>query len=692
MKPRFMVTLDMLKSLQKMVQIMTRPASVCASIRIGAAGKMLAIAVLGGFGVQSGAAASPVQSEWIGDPTMAEARLISAVTNVGQLSALPLGLEIRTAPGWKVYWRTPGEAGLPPTLDFGNSPYPDLKAEISWPAPRRFDVFGFDNFGYQDQVILPLSVTGHDVGGFTQIVAELELLTCSDICVPVFGTLNLDVPAGDAAASTHARAIAEYSAAVPRMASIDANDDLGAGRSPSGPSLAVLGAVYGDGELVIELASGAPPIDDIFVEGFEHTAFKAPVMEGNFAIIPYVTSPKHEFTGGNGRVTIIAAPQSGDFPITITPASASSGGRTGPDTLLGISFVVIGIAFLGGLILNLMPCVLPVLAIKLSTVLNVAGAAQSEIRWRFLIGAAGIMTSFMILAGGLTLARAAGASIGWGVQFQNAYFIGAMILFLGIFAANILGLFTLRTPAFAQSIPLPSGNSRLGRYGGDFLSGMLATILATPCSAPFVGTAVTAAFAGSASTLFAIFAAMGLGLAAPWILVAIVPSAVSLLPKPGAWFRWVKRGLAAALVGTMIWLASILVTLVSPANNDQAENWQAWRPGAVAAIVDQGKVAFVDVTADWCVTCKANKALVLDQSPVADVMAKAVAAGDLVMLSADWTRPDPDISAFLARHDRFGIPFNIVYGPAFPDGILLPELLSSEAVLTALEKLQIKTN
>ncbi len=687
-----MVTLDMLKSLQKMVQTMTRPASVCANIRIGAVGKMLAITVLGGLGVQSGAAASPVQSEWIGDPTMAEVRLISAVTNVGQLSALPLGLEIRTAPGWKVYWRTPGEAGLPPTLDFGNSPYPDLKAEISWPAPQRFDVFGFDNFGYQDHVILPLTVTGHDVGGFTQIVAELELLTCSDICVPVFGALNLDIPAGEAAASTHARAIAEYNAAVPRMAAFGEKAGDNAGRSPSGPSLAVLGAVYGDGELVIELASGAPPVDDIFVEGFEHTAFKAPVMKGDFAIIPYVTSPKHEFTGGDGRVTIIATPQSGDFPITITPASASSGGRNGPDTLLGISFVVIGIAFLGGLILNLMPCVLPVLAIKLSTVLNVAGAAQSEIRWRFLIGAAGIMTSFMILAGGLTIARAAGASIGWGVQFQNAYFIGAMILFLGIFAANILGLFTLRTPAFAQSIPLPSGNSRLGRYGGDFLSGMLATILATPCSAPFVGTAVTVAFAGSTATLFAIFAAMGLGLAAPWILVAIVPSAVSLLPKPGAWFRWVKLGLAAALVGTMIWLASILVTLVSPAKIDQAENWQAWRPGVVSAIVDQGKVAFVDVTADWCVTCKANKALVLEQSPVADVMAKAVAAGDLVMLSADWTRPDPDISAFLARHDRFGIPFNIVYGPAFPDGIMLPELLSSEAVLTALEKLQINTN
>ena len=223
---------------------------------------------------------------------------------------------------------------------------------------------------------------------------------------------------------------------------------------------------------------------------------------------------------------------------------------------------------------------------------------------------------------------------------------------------------------------------------------MLATILATPCSAPFVGTAVTVAMTGDTPMLFVIFLAMGVGLASPWLVIALFPGLVALLPRPGRWMIWLKRGLALLLVGTMLWLGMILNTLLSSENQTGIPgdtlrtgkiNWAVFAPDAVATHLAKGQLVFIDVTADWCITCKANKALVLDQVPVATKMMALQQAGSLVPMQADWTRPNEQIATFLAFHNRFGIPFNIVYGPAMPDGYLLPELLTSAAVLEALE-------
>ena len=197
------------------------------------------------------------------------------------------------------------------------------------------------------------------------------------------------------------------------------------------------------------------------------------------------------------------------------------------------------------------------------------------------------------------------------------------------------------------------------------------------------------ALSGGMLDLFGIFLALGLGLAAPWIAVAAQPSIVGFLPRPGPWMPWLKRGLALLLLGTMIWLGSVLLTLLgtppAAAVVEGETQWPVWRPAAVSESLADGRPVFVDVTADWCVTCKANKAFVLDRPPISSAMVAASATNRMTLLRADWTRPDDEIAAFLASHGRYGIPFNIILRPGGAEPIILPELLSDDAVLTALE-------
>ena len=635
----------------------------------------------------SGTAALASQSEWQGDPAIAEARLVSAVEATGSLETLPLGLEFRVAPGWKIYWRTPGEAGLPPSLDFSDSPTPNLEATLRWPLPKRFNVFGFDNFGYQDHVILPLDVQGHAVGGLVQISARMEALVCADICVPVEGTLSLLLPDGPATSSPHAREIARYAAQIPRKAGVG-------GRAASGPNLAVESVGLDHGTLFIRLADGAPAVDDIFVEGFDGVAFKAPVAVAGGYRIETATAKGVTFAGGPATLTVVAGDEAAEFAVNIAPLVADTSLDRG--WWRGV-LLTIAIAMLGGLILNLMPCVLPVLALKLSSVLGLQGQDRQVLRRGFLAGAAGIVTSFILLALALLLVRYAGGQVGWGIQFQSPVFLGVMMVLLGVFALSLADMLTIPVPAFAARLARPSGPTAGNGMAGNFLSGMLATILATPCSAPFVGTAVTVALTGDAVMLFAVFLSMGFGLALPWLVVAAFPEMVRILPRPGPWMVWMKRCLAILLLATVVWLGSIMMTLLgpSPGQTDQMTPndtgqiaWQKFDPDKVPGLVASGKIVFVDVTADWCITCKANKTLVLERMPVSGTIAQMQAQGDLVAMQADWTRPDPSIADYLASFDRFGIPFDAVYGPAVPDGLVLPELLTGQLVLDALESAQ----
>ena len=623
------------------------------------------------------------ESVWVGDPQIGEARLVSAVTATGDLDRLPLAIEFTLAAGWKIYWRTPGEAGLAPVIDLSASPNPDLAGRISWPLPQRFDAFGFDNFGYANEVILPFELSGHAPGMPLQVIADLEALACSDICVPFGGRLEMTLPDGSATPSRHAQVMAQFAAMVPRPASGDA------AISASGPSLRLTHVEARPDGLYLALAAGAPPIADVFVEAQDDVAFKAPVPSGDGLFLAAVPADKLAFDSTPVTLTISAPPEMAELRVRVaTPGGVSGIAESSLDKAAGLSLRIIALALLGGLILNLMPCVLPVLALKLAAVLDVVGAPRRELRLRFLAGAAGILASFAILAGGLALLRFAGGTVGWGIQFQNPVFLVVMMMMLGVFALSLVDLVIIPVPRIAQR--LAGGGAGGARpYRGDFMAGMLATVLATPCSAPFVGTAVAVALSGGMLDLFGIFLALGLGLAAPWIAVAAQPSLVGFLPRPGPWMPWLKRGLALLLLGTMIWLGSVLLTLLgtppAAAVVEGETQWRVWRPAAVSESLADGRPVFVDVTADWCVTCKANKAFVLDRPPVSSAMVAASATNRMTLLRADWTRPDNEIAAFLASHGRYGIPFNIILRPGGAEPIIFPELLSDDAVLTALE-------
>ena len=674
----------MAKEKSRMTKHSKRPVGLHPSGRARAfAARIAALMALVICAATPGAALA-TQSQWVGEPDTGQARLVSAVNAVGDLGVIPLGLEFRLAPGWKIYWRTPGEAGLAPEIDLSDSRDDGVEGAFRWPLPERFDAFGFDNFGYGETVILPFDVRGHTVGAPLALDARMEALVCKDVCIPFSGEMELELPAGLADPSSHARAVARFAAMVPRAAALD-------GTSASAPAVSVARAVaHGEG-LYVELAPGAPPIDDIFVEGVDGAAFKSPVAMGGGYLIPIVPPDKHDLVGRGLTLTVSAPPQAGQFDVRV---GSAGGGLLPPG--LSLSFYVILIAFVGGLILNLMPCVLPVLALKLSHVLDAAGASQRETRLRFLFGAAGIISSFMLMAGGLAIVKLTGGVVGWGIQFQSPLFLAVMMVMLSVFALSLLDMVTLPVPAFAQRLAFATrGGARPG-YASDFMAGMLATVLATPCTAPFVGPAVAVALAGGFGELFGIFLALGAGLAAPWVLVAARPSLVAFLPAPGVWMIWMKRVLSLFLAGTVIWLGTVFATVVNVGPERQVADggglWQPWSRAEAERLQRSGVGVFIDVTADWCVTCKANKAFVLDRDPVASALRAARDDGQLVLLRADWTRPDPEIAAFLAEHARYGIPFNIVISPQRPGGIVLPELLGSEVVLDALSRAGVDLN
>lgn len=655
-----------------------------------------------------------------------EARLISATDTTGDLAVVPLGLEVKIKPGWKTYWRSPGDAGLPPKLDWAGSA--NLKsADLAYPAPHRFELFGLQTFGYADHVIFPIAITPEATGKPLDLKARAELLVCEQICVPQTVDLALSLPEGQASPSDEAQAIGKFSAQVPRK------------DGAAGLNITAAREVTADGKRALEIsARSVEPFTqpDVFAEITPAVSLGAPQVtlnadgKGATILLPVAGELPAGTTLSGRDVTLTLVDSGRAVEQSMTVAAGGTVDRAAQLTQLGI---MIGLALLGGLILNLMPCVLPVLSLKLMSVVSHGGEQPGRIRAGFLATAFGILVSFGLIAVALILLRRGGQLVGWGIQFQEPGFIAFMAVVVTLFAANMAGLF---------EVPLPRALSRAGGGGaglaGDFTTGLFATLLATPCSAPFLGTAVGFALAGGAKHVLLIFAALGLGFASPYLLVAAFPRLAARLPKPGPWMLYLKWILAALLALTAIWLLTVLVeqigmratlgvtalllglvavlilgrfasgrlaaisgvsaavlavaAVAAPATTTPermaaagtASGNVAWSPfdrNAIRGLVSQGKTVFVDVTADWCITCKANKQFVIERQPVADRLGNGI-----VPMQADWTRPDPKITEFLSGYGRFGIPFNIVYGPGAPSGIVLPEILTDEIVLGALDR------
>ena len=620
--------------------------------------------------------AAAAASDW-GRAEMVEARLVSAAAATGSGGSVALGLQVRLWPGWKTYWRSPGDAGLPPRLDWRGSA--NLAGvEIAWPAPIRFSVFGLETFGYEGQVVLPLTARLAAPGQPLALKAAVDLLVCRDICVPARFDLALALPAGPATPAAEAALIAEAVAKVPGDGAA-ASLALAAVRDASGP----------DGPAVEIEATAREPFaePDLFLEGEAGQAFRPPEIHfdlGNrrltarLALLPPPAgaAPVASFTGRSLGVTLTDGSRSLEAHPTVA-APAAAGPALWP---------MLALALLGGLILNLMPCVLPVLSMKLLAVVGHGGGCVRAVRAGFLASAAGIIVSFLGLAGAMIALKAGGAAAGWGIQFQQPVFLGVMTVVVAGFAANLWGLFEIPLPrAFAALAERQSGS---GRLAAPFLTGVFATLLATPCSAPFLGTAVGFALARGPLEIVAVFATLGVGLALPYLLVAALPRLATALPRPGHWMITLRRLLGLALAGTALWLGWLLAVSLHPTAPAAPQAQEAhWRPFDLAVVkreVAAGHVVFVDVTADWCLTCLANKRLVLDRPEISSRLNDPT--GAVVAMRADWTRPDETISRYLAGFGRYGVPFNAVYGPGAPEGLPLPELLSRESVLGGLAK------
>jgi thiol:disulfide interchange protein DsbD len=633
-------------------------------------------------------------------------------------------------PGWHLYWRNPGESGLAPELSWTA---PGLEVgPLAWPAPRVFLETDAEliTYGYVGQVLLASEavVVGERPA---RIGVDVEVLVCRFECIPAKLSLEraLDAPSPAAADDARVRGyFAEHLAALPV-----APEALGV-------ELAVHPSRISDSDgapVEIELAPCRPG-NECFELGpapafFPHTGVsrEIPHSENPRALRLLLDSERID-----GVLALRAPDQSLryvalDVPIagTNTPAS------TGMPSLL----LILGLALLGGLVLNAMPCVLPVLAIKVFAVTELAQSGRRTAARHGFAYLAGIETAMLLFAGFVIALRSAGTSLGWGFQLQEPLFVAAVGTVLVVFAMNLFGVFELGAPTGALA---SVGEGATGARR-SFFEGLLAVVLATPCTAPFLGTAVGFAFAAAPVVTLSIFLCIGAGLAAPFTLVALVPGWSRWVPRSGPWMLSLRAGLGFALLATVVWLvwvfgrtqgldaaagllacllavafatwlygtlqgaarrwlvlacaglaAALMLTSVGAVGFEQGaaagapdpapetdSRWRSYTNEAVSETLQSGRRALVVFTADWCITCKVNERFVL-----ADAAVEAeISLPSVVRFKADWTRRDERIRVALARFGRAGVPLTVVYHPEAPDRpIVLPDLLTAGRLLEAL--------
>jgi suppressor for copper-sensitivity B len=601
------------------------------------------------------------------------------------------GLKVDMEPGWHAYWRSPGETGLPPDIRVSTS---TGSAEVFWPLPERFTASGFETVGYQKSFVIPIIASGVDVRTNVSVQVSGTLYACREMCVPFPIKASATATTGYGNSSP-TRAITDWLA-----------------RSPGGAG--------GSG---IRVQSVRQDGSDIVATFSTRGSLTAPQAFLDMGMEAFGSLKSLDVADGNAtaRFRIVNLRQ---VPPDLTKARlVVSDGVTPPvDTRFelereGAAGIVL-VALLGGLILNAMPCVFPVLAIKVFLLVSVD---RKRLRLSLSAMAAGVVVTFLLIGGLLAAAKGAGYTVGWGMQFQQPVFLAAMATLLSIFGASMSGAFDIIIPS-SVATRVTRATDGVGPWK-SFLQGMVLTLLATPCSAPFVGTAVGYGLSRDdfAEVLW-VFAAMGVGMATPFLLLAVYPSAVSLLPRPGQWMEHAKHATGVAMFATAGWLlylvnstgsaAALAVSLVAAVaalaataiasrrmfavqlaaillapglflaphlTSSSGVRWQTFDPTAIDRLVREGKTVFVDITADWCLTCKVNERGVLASDATIALLQKAVP------MKGDWTQPDETISRYLKGYGRYGIPFYVVIGPKAPQGIVLPELLTEEAVRRAME-------
>jgi thiol:disulfide interchange protein DsbD len=579
--------------------------------------------------------AAPVRTDQV------EAQLVAEREALVPGEPIAVALRLQAIPGWHTYWRNPGDSGEPTRIEW-RLPDGFSAGDIEWPVPQRIPVGPLMNYGYKGEVLLlnRVVVPGSLDEKTVTLRARAYWLVCEVQCLQQDAELSLTLPVARSAGAhpEWGKRIAAARDALPVPA--PAEWKLGARAEEGGTSLAI-----------------TPP------SGVElKEAFFLPFDEGK--IEPAAPQLLAREGGGYSLGLRAAAQPVGSFErvkgLLVSPERAYT-----IDVPIMARFADLGLAvalafaLAGGLLLNLMPCVLPVLSIK------VLGFADARLR-DALLYSLGVLVSFWLLAAALLGLRALGSQLGWGFQLQSPVAVALLAAFFLVLALNLSGLLELRL-SFA------------GGPSGHFWSGVLAVVVASPCTAPFMGAALGYAVFESGWRAFAVFTALGLGMALPYAALAAAPGWRRYLPKPGPWMPRLKQWLAVPLYATVLWLAWVLVQQVTPSSPNDA-HWEDYSSQKVAALTAAGKPVFIDFTAAWCVTCQVNERVVLARE---DVLAAFRSRG-VTLVRADWTRRDPEIARALTELGRSGVPAYVLYKPGRAP-ILLPELLTPERVRAALD-------
>lgn len=660
--------------------------------------------------------------------------MVSAGPSIAKGGSQTVGFVFSMESGWHVYWRNAGYAGFPPrvkwTLPNGVSAGP-----LQFPAPDRLPLESTVDYGYEDATAYPVTVTAApkaraDAAGNVRLNASLNWLVCKETCVPGKADLQLDLklePAGTSV-SHEGEKVGALGAALNHLPKpLPANYSFAAQSHGDDMVLtATLGSMPKDAEFYPidqdQIADTSEQPIDLLGDGVRIHLQRAPgaksALKQLHGLLKLSNEESYEI-----NVPVLA--------VATLPSEPKAGGTAAGVTALG----AVGFAFLGGVLLNLMPCVFPVLFLKALSLLQTSSEERSRLRTHGLAYTAGILVSFWLVVGVLLALRAGGRQFGWGFQLQSPGFVAVLALFLFFFALSLAGVFD-----FGLSLTSAGGSlAEKGGYSGSFFTGVLATVVATPCVGPFMGAAIGFALAQPALVTFLVFTSLALGLATPYLLLSLQPAWVRLLPRPGAWMELLKQITALPLFATVIWLlyvygrlfgggsdaaegitrmawllaglmliaiaawalgrwparrgstlAAVLLAACAVAlpawathSNTSEAAWQPFSADAVKQARSQGKAVFVDFTAAWCLSCQVNERVVLKSNEVQ----RELKAGSVVPMRADWTQYDDKITAALQSLGRSGVPTYVIY-PADATGApdVLPEVLSKGVVLDAMKR------
>ena len=663
---------------------------------------------------------------------LVKAELVTETASVVPGTRLWVDLHLEIKQGWHVYWRNPGDSGLPTAIDW-KLPAGFLAGPILWPVPEHFVQNGIGNYGYAEtaDLLVPIAVPSELADRQTvRLEAEASWLVCADICIPGSADLSLSPPAG-------AQTAAPDPATAPLFATARARLPVPAPfetRFASGqhdfrllvPAAALSGlrnptAMFFPNRDSLIDAAALPRLSQD-AEGLKLVLPKASAGAAVPATLDGVLTLRSE--DGAGRAYEISA-----NPAPLAPADS------------GVSWwQALLLAFLGGIVLNAMPCVFPILSLKILGAAQQAHGHRLERAYHGLAYTAGVVASFAALGGALLMLRAAGQTIGWGFQLQSPVFVAVLAYLLFAMGLSLSGVAEFGT-SFAGV-----GGRLAGRSGllGTFFSGVLATVVATPCSAPFMATALGFALIAPPAVSLGVFLALGLGLAAPYLAASLSSGWQRVLPRPGAWMDFVRQLLAFPLYGTVAWLLWVLIQEVGPgetlsaffglvliafavwiygrtrlvrpvgrslgsglaaaggvaalflaasltaaaggpppaqAGTHSGLSYEVFTPQRLSRLLAESKPVFVNLTAAWCVTCLVNERVALDTEAVR----KAFAERGIVPLRGDWTNQNPEITQFLQQLGRSGVPLYLLYtGKSEP--VLLPQILTVATVLDALQK------